>query len=428
MKCAFVATAVFTAALSALSATAEAGILNRIFSQSSTKPVAPQVIPFTTFDAERQAAQKNLVCKWISLPPVHQRSDFDFLCKGGTWATVSYILDRNAQDSTALGRARLVWRQWHPNAHPSGGEAYAVQPFLTHVLHHLVPANQAQDVEYAFWQTKNRVWQTKDLEIVYTHSPKSDHNIHRLEIIGRAPKLGLATAQKPVPRKVEPQFQPPQQVIQAVQPVPVAPNLPLPTPRPPEPKEPTQAYSPTTFAPEPPKPEQIAPPSVQKSLTTPPVQAPTSVLQPGSQVSGQSSGHAVPAYRALVTDRTDSPVQSTPNIPTLKKQDKLDLGTAVNIPPPPSALLPVQDPLKNIFESNPTIQKNISEIVKEQSDGNSTVGVPLKNQLLQDYYRAENNTQRYRNRAEGSQTPLGEKIIEEELNTQPPQPVKPLQN
>jgi|GEM_PF-3376390 len=411
MKYIFATTAVLTAAFSALSAPVQAGILNQFLGKSAAQPVQAQVIPFTTFQAERQAAQKNLACKWISIPPAHQRSDFDFLCKGGTWATISYMLDRNKQDSSALGRARLVWRQWHPNAHPSGGEAHSVQPFLTHVLHHLVPANQAQDVEYAFWQTKNRTWENTDLKITYTHTPKADHNLHRLEIIGKAPKLGLATAQAQPARRAptvqpKPQFTTPPQAPAQI-------KLPKPVPAQQKVKEP--AYSPQNI-----KPPVAAP--VQPKAPAYVAPAPTPTSKPKVRTSGQSSGRAVPAYQALPKPTSVAPAQSTAAIPTLKKQDKLDLGTDVNIPPPPSVFLPAKDPLKVVPKSTPALQ----QIKDAQLQAQPTRDVPLKNQLLQDYYRAENNTQRYRDRAEGSPTPLGEKIIEEELNPQPPQPVKPI--
>ncbi len=406
MKRVFYATVAATCLMALLPYGAEAGILNKILSGQTKTSETPQVIPFTTFDAERQAAQKNLACKWVSIPPAHQRSDFDFLCKGGTWATISYMLDRNKQDSSALGRARLVWRQWHPDAHPSGGEAHSVQPFLTHILHHLIPANQAQDVEYAFWQTKNRTWENADLKITYTHNPKADHNLHRLEIIGKAPKLGLVTGQTQYAPKTQPkpQFTAPSQPLTQI-------KLPEPAPAQQKVKEPT--YSPQNI-----KPPVAAP--VEPKAPTYVAPAPKSKVQ----TSGQSSGRAVPAYQALPNAKSAAPAQSTAAIPTLKKQDKLDLGADVNIPPPPSVFLPAKDPLKIAPKSIPALQQTDDAQLQALPTGE----VPLKNQLLQDYYRAENNTQRYRDRAEGSPTPLGEKIIEEELNPKPPQPVKPITN
>lgn len=52
---------------------------------------APGMLPFTTFEAEQRAVTSKLPCKWISMGGGQGEARYDFLCKGGTWATVSQI-------------------------------------------------------------------------------------------------------------------------------------------------------------------------------------------------------------------------------------------------------------------------------------------------------------------------------------------------
>jgi hypothetical protein len=160
---------------------------------------APGVIPFTTFEAERQQVMEKLPCKWLSMAGGDGVARYDFLCKGGTWASVSLMFDKSARDPSGIGRVRLLYREWPESAHPGGGEAYVAQQFLQHVSDHFIPANVAKEVQEAFWGTRSRTWRVWDsLTIGYTYENEGDFVLHRLEVLGRGKALAVQQAPRAV--------------------------------------------------------------------------------------------------------------------------------------------------------------------------------------------------------------------------------------
>lgn len=151
---------------------------------------AKGVIPFTTFDHERQQVMDKLPCKWLSMAGGSGLDRYDFLCKGGTWATVSLMFDKSAVDQNGIGRVRLIFREWPETVHPGGGEAYVAQQFLQHVAGHFISAAVAREVQEAFWQKRNRNWRVgRSVVIGYTYENKGQFALRRLEIVGRGAAL-----------------------------------------------------------------------------------------------------------------------------------------------------------------------------------------------------------------------------------------------
>lgn len=153
------------------------------------------MLPFTTYEAEQRSITDSLPCKWISMGGGQGESRYDFLCKGGTWATVSLMLDKSPMDAGGVGRVRLIFREWPENVNPGGGEAYVAQQFLQHVTSHFVPANLAKEIEAAFWYRRDRHWAiSRTMEIGYTYENQEKFALHRLEIRGRAKAIKLRGA------------------------------------------------------------------------------------------------------------------------------------------------------------------------------------------------------------------------------------------
>ncbi len=182
------------------------------------------VIPFPTYATEKQSIMDALPCKWISqsgsdaddgLRKADGDSRYDFLCKGGNWATVSLMLDTAPGYSNGLSRVRLFWREWPETVHPGGGEAFVAQQFLKHVADRLVPADLSEQVQSAFFGQRSRSWWAgKILHIRYTSEDNRTHIVHRLEIdgLGRAvsaPGALLPAASKQVQAAPEIQRKPP---------------------------------------------------------------------------------------------------------------------------------------------------------------------------------------------------------------------------
>lgn len=167
----------------------------------------PGVIPFTTFELERQSVLDGLSCKWISMGGGQGEAAYDFLCKGGTWATVSLMMDKAKLSSEGVGRVRLIFREWPETVHPGGGEAYVAQQFLQHVTAHFIPATMAKTIEEAFWGTRNRTFRMAgSLGVEYTYEKAGQYAVRRLEILGLGKGLKLPGA--PAAQQVAPPAMP----------------------------------------------------------------------------------------------------------------------------------------------------------------------------------------------------------------------------
>lgn len=151
------------------------------------------VIPFTTYQLEQQAVVDGLPCKWISmdgrLGPSYGNSHYDFLCKGGQWATISLYLDRANGFDHGVGKVRLYYREWRDNVHPSAGEAFEAQKFLEYVVNRFVPASAGAQVLQAFWGDSKRSWKGTDVSVDYTLEEGKSYDVHKLEIAGQGTAL-----------------------------------------------------------------------------------------------------------------------------------------------------------------------------------------------------------------------------------------------
>lgn len=156
-----------------------------------------RVIPFTTWQAEQQAIVRGLPCKWVSMNGTYAGGRYDFLCKGGTWATVSLFMDKSDGVADGVGRIRLHYVDWNPKVHPSAGEAFVAQKFLGFVVDRFVPGSAAPSVLEAFWREGGRSWSGSGVQVSYSFDDQKDFNIHKLEIRGVGKSLvgigGVAT-------------------------------------------------------------------------------------------------------------------------------------------------------------------------------------------------------------------------------------------
>lgn len=139
---------------------------------------------FTTFQQEQMAITQSLPCKWISkdgrLGPSYGNARYDFLCKGGNFATVSLYLDKTSGDG--VGKVRLLYRDWQPNANPNAGEAAIAQQFLQHVAGRFVPASISGDVMDGFWGNRARSWSQGGVSVKFDIDKGEQFNVRRMEI------------------------------------------------------------------------------------------------------------------------------------------------------------------------------------------------------------------------------------------------------
>lgn len=144
--------------------------------RSSRSNQAEQVLTFTTFQQEVAAVTQSLPCKWISkegrLGPSYGNARYDFLCKGGDFATISLYLDKSKGDAQGVASVRLIYRDWVASANPNAGEAALAEQFLRHVTGRFVPAHRAPAVADVFWGTQPRSWREGGLEIAYEYEQK----------------------------------------------------------------------------------------------------------------------------------------------------------------------------------------------------------------------------------------------------------------
>jgi hypothetical protein len=110
----------------------------------------------TPFQAETRLITQNLPCKWVSMGgrtgPSYGSGYFDFSCKGGTWGTITLLMNAQGFRENTLGSIRLGYRDWDPAVNPTAGEAVMAEQFLQYVLNRYVPANIAPQAREGFWQ------------------------------------------------------------------------------------------------------------------------------------------------------------------------------------------------------------------------------------------------------------------------------------
>lgn len=162
--------------------------------RKDSEMASSKMLPFTTYQKEVQAAMQDLPCKWVSmdgrLGPSYGSGRYDFLCKGGDWATVSLFYDKS--NSGGVGRVRLMYREWKDNVHPNAGEAFIAQQFLQHVMNRFVPANSAGKVMEGFWKDSSQDWAGDGVKIRFSlDTSRNDYHVRTLEVVGTA--TGLTT-------------------------------------------------------------------------------------------------------------------------------------------------------------------------------------------------------------------------------------------
>lgn len=155
-------------------------------------PASGKMLPFTTYQKEMQAAMQDLPCKWVSMDgrvgPSYGSGRYDFLCKGGDWATVSLFIDKAS--GGGVGRVRLMYREWKDNVHPNAGEAFIAQQFLQHVMNRFVPANVAGSVMEGFWQDRKRDWKGEGVRVAFkVDDSRKDYHVRMLDVQGTASGL-----------------------------------------------------------------------------------------------------------------------------------------------------------------------------------------------------------------------------------------------
>lgn len=162
------------------------------------------IIPFTTFTKEHQNILNNLPCKWVSQNGKVRTSNgtlrYSFLCKGGTWGTISLYLNQASGTENAINKVSLHYRAWNPEAHPSAGEAAEAQKFLQHVVTRFVPSNLAEWTLESFWGESPRRWEGQGVLITFENEATPTFNLHKLEITGSARQFAEIPPQKPAPQ------------------------------------------------------------------------------------------------------------------------------------------------------------------------------------------------------------------------------------
>lgn len=165
-----------------------------------------QAMPFTTYQQEINAAMQALSCKWISMDgrvgPSYGGGRYDFLCKGGDWATVSLYIDKG--NGGGVGKVRLLFREWKDQMNPNAGEAFVAQKYLQHAVYRFVPAARAGEVMESFWRSDARTWEEGGVRIKYTLEQEPQYAVHRLEIAGDGKTLAPVVVPVPVKAVVTP--------------------------------------------------------------------------------------------------------------------------------------------------------------------------------------------------------------------------------
>ncbi len=123
----------------------------------------------TLFQNETRLATEALPCKWVAMGgrtgPSYGSGRFDFSCKGGTWGTITLLMDAGGLRGNSLSQVRLGYRDWDPAVNPTAGEASVAEQFLQYVLNRFVPAAVAPAVRQGFWQGRPQRWRSGSVRV-----------------------------------------------------------------------------------------------------------------------------------------------------------------------------------------------------------------------------------------------------------------------
>ncbi len=124
------------------------------------------------FQLETQQIGQNLPCKWVSMGgrtgPSSGSGYFDYSCKGGTWGTVTLLMNARGFTENTLGSIRLGYRDWDPAVNPTAGEAAVAEQFLQYILNRYVPADIAPEAREGFWRGKG-AWKSGGTRVRATY-------------------------------------------------------------------------------------------------------------------------------------------------------------------------------------------------------------------------------------------------------------------
>jgi hypothetical protein len=313
----------------------------------------------TPFQAETRLITQNLPCKWVSMGgrtgPSYGSGYFDFSCKGGTWGTITLLMNAQGFRENTLGSIRLGYRDWDPAINPTAGEAAMAEQFLQYVLNRYVPANIAPAAREGFWQGTGS-WKSGGTRVRAMHEEGNGYvqrwlAIERPQTQATALQYGTMPV-VPRPWREAPAAQPtPQPAASTGLLKPTEASAPLPNFTPATPQAPVQLPSPALLPQE----------GVRREA---PLQVPSNA--PAGPARGSAPKSFLESAAETIRGLTGLPSGNSPTAPLPAAADLTRLQTApapeslaTPTPPPPvsATLVPA---IETVINNRPTAPTNFS--------------------------------------------------------------------
>jgi len=128
-------------------------------STALAQDTSSKLLAQSPFDAETRNLMASLPCTWAAMGgrtgPSYGAERFDFVCKGGTWGTVTLLLDASDTEPPFLTRLRLGYRNTAKTHPVMAQDAATAEHFLQSILNRYVPSTDAARARKNFWEADN---------------------------------------------------------------------------------------------------------------------------------------------------------------------------------------------------------------------------------------------------------------------------------
>ncbi len=136
---------------------------------------------FDTFEEEKISVLKNLQCAWTyGASSAHEVQSYDFGCRGGNFASVNLLIDRDNIEPEKIRTIRLIWQENDRRGGRAADRATAKE-FVGYLADRFL-RRRPQELFDLFFSENSGEIVTGRYHFRYTYTDNIAGPVHRLEI------------------------------------------------------------------------------------------------------------------------------------------------------------------------------------------------------------------------------------------------------